>query len=152
MRNSKTKIIATLMTVIMATLSLGMTVSATEYVPYEQEVTASSITPRYSIALTASSYLSISSGTANCTSTAMGETDTVKISCTQTLEKKSVIGVYYSVSGASWTATVNLRKITVSNTKSNLDSGTYRLKSVYTLTKTNGESETITVYSSEKTV
>jgi len=40
----------------------------------------------------------------------------------------------------------------MSNHKYNLESGTYRLKTVFTLTATNGETETITVYSEEVTI
>jgi len=40
----------------------------------------------------------------------------------------------------------------LSNSKSGLESGKYRLKSVFTLTDKNGKSETITIYSDEKSV
>lgn len=40
----------------------------------------------------------------------------------------------------------------MSNTKSGLDSGTYRLRTDFTVTSTSGSTETITVYSAEKTV
>lgn len=39
-----------------------------------------------------------------------------------------------------------------SNTKYELESGNYRLKTVFTLTDKQGKTETITVYSDEKTV
>ena len=56
------------------------------------------------------------------------------------------------VDGARWTKTVNIKTISVSNIKSELSSGTYRLKSIFTLTSLDGKSETITVYSEEKTI
>lgn len=40
----------------------------------------------------------------------------------------------------------------MNNNKNKLDSGTYRLKTVFTLTSTSGETETITVYSEEVTI
>lgn len=74
------------------------------------------------------------------------------IKAVQTLEKKSVFGNFTSVSGASWTKTVTTQNLSMNNTKSNLSSGTYRLKTVFTVTLSNGTSETVTVYSAEKTV
>lgn len=51
-----------------------------------------------------------------------------------------------------WSESVNTTSIFMSNHKYNLESGTYRLKTVFTLTATNGETETITVYSEEVTI
>ena len=47
---------------------------------------------------------------------------------------------------------VNTNTIRLSNSKSSLTSGTYRLKSVFTLTNSIGKTENITIYSSEKRV
>ena len=57
-----------------------------------------------------------------------------------------------NISGAEWTKTVNYSTTTLSSTKSGLDSGTYRVKSVFELTDQNGETETITLYSDEVTI
>lgn len=91
--------------------------------------------------------------TATCKSSYYASNSLVSsISATQTLEKKGLFGIYSSVSGASWTKTVNSSNLSMSNTKSNLSSGTYRLKTVFTVTLSSGTSETVTVYSTEKTV
>lgn len=60
--------------------------------------------------------------------------------------------IWNSVDGASWTKTVNTNSISMSNSKSGLSSGTYRLKSVFTLTSSSGKTETITIYSTEKSI
>ncbi len=108
--------------------------------------------PAYEIAKEASSKLRISGQTAYCTSYANG-IDTVSITVEQTLEKYSgFLWIWNDVNDASWTETVNKKTISVSKTKSGLSSGTYRLKSVFTLTDSNGKTETITVYSEEKAI
>ncbi|MBP1563354.1 MAG: hypothetical protein J6C38_06520 [Oscillospiraceae bacterium] len=85
--------------------------------------------------------------TAYCTSSTTG-VDTVKITVEQTLEKYSGwFWIWNNVDGASWTKTVNYNSISMSNSKSSLTSGTYRLKSVFTLTSSSGKTETITIYS-----
>ena len=68
------------------------------------------------------------------------------------LEKHWGLWIWNEVDGASWTKTVDTRAISLVNTKSGLDSGTYRLKSVFTLTNSSGKSETITIYSEEETI
>lgn len=109
------------------------------------------ISPAYEYADIASSRLSISGQTAYCTSETEG--DAVSITVEQTLEKYSGwFWIWNNVDGANWTKTVNLNSISMSNTKSGLSSGTYRLKSVFTLTSSSGKTETITVYSEEKKV
>lgn len=99
------------------------------------------------------SVLTISSSKATCKSSYYCNGETAKmIKAVQTLEKKSVFGDFTSVSGASWTKTVTTQNLSMSNTKSNLSSGTYRLKTVFAVTLSSGTSETVTVYSAEKTV
>jgi hypothetical protein len=70
----------------------------------------------------------------------------------QTLQKKVSSNSYSNVSGAQWTQTVYTDHISMTNYKNNLSSGTYRLKSVFTVTLTNGSSEVITICSPDKTV
>lgn len=112
----------------------------------------SSVSPYYENANNPISSLRISGNTAYCTSTTDG-TDVVKITVEQTLEKHSGwFWIWDTVDGASWTKTVNKSTISFSNTKSGLSSGTYRVKSVFTLTSTSGKTETFTIYSEEKTV
>ncbi len=102
---------------------------------------------------TKKSELYFNNGTATCRSIyAESSSPVSSISATQTLEKKGLFGIYSSVSGASWTKTVTTQNLSMSNTKSNLSSGTYRLKTVFTVTLKSGTTESVTVYSAEKTV
>ena len=67
----------------------------------------------------------------------------------QSLERHSFLWSWDTV-GGSWTKTeTNAVSVTFTNTKSGLTSGTYRVKSVFTVTLSNGTSETVTVYSNE---
>ncbi|MCM1062204.1 MAG: hypothetical protein NC452_18220 [Eubacterium sp.] len=111
-----------------------------------------SIAPLYDIAANASSELTVTGTKAECVSKAFGD-NTAKISVEQTLQKYSGwFWIWDDVDGASWTRTENSSSIRLSNTKSGLTSGTYRVKSVFTLTDKNGKTETITVYSDEAAV
>ena len=67
----------------------------------------------------------------------------------QTLEKKWSLWIWNEVDGASWNGTISSSSGKVSNSISGLSSGTYRLKSVFTVKTSNGKTETITVYSEE---
>lgn len=98
------------------------------------------------------SELSISLGKATCTSICKGESAVVNISVVQTLQKHRNFWTWDNVSGASWTSTSSSKTLDVTNFKSDLESGTYRLKSVFTLTTSDGDTETITKYSEEQKV
>lgn len=99
------------------------------------------------------STLSISSAKAKCVSVYVESNTPVKsIKAVQTLEKRNTSGSYSAVSGASWTKTVYSSNLSFTNKKENLSSGTYRLKTVFTATLSNGTTETTTVYSSTKTI
>lgn len=115
-------------------------------------VYANSIAPLYETASDAISTLTISGKTAKCESKLIGHSDVKSCKVVQTLEKKWGLWIWNEVDGASWTKTVDTRAISLVNTKSGLDSGTYRLKSVFTLTNSSGKSETITIYSEEETI
>lgn len=115
-------------------------------------VYANSIAPLYETASDAISTLTISGKTAKCESKLIGHSDVKSCKVVQTLEKKWGLWIWNEVDGASWTKTVYSDTIRLSNTKSGLDSGTYRLKSVFTLKSSSGDTEKITVYSDEKTV
>lgn len=142
------KIMAVLLTAVGLCMSLSVSVSAETIYPFID----SDVSPAYVIANNPVSKLNISGKTAYCTSTTDGA-NAVSITVEQTLEKYSGwLWIWDDVDGASWTKTVNKKTISVSNTKSGLSSGTYRLKSVFTLTSSDGKSETITVYSEEKTI
>lgn len=111
-----------------------------------------SVSPLYDIAQNVSSELYLIGTKAQCVSQASGD-NTVKITVEQTLQKYSGwFWIWNDVDGASWTRTEGRSSVRLSNTKSGLTSGTYRVKSVFTLTDKNGKTETITVYSNEKKV
>lgn len=105
----------------------------------------------YVIADAPSSNLRIANGTAYCISST-GSNEAVSITVTQTLQKHWFWGFWTNVDGAEWTKTNDNNSIRLSNSKSNLDNGTYRVKSVFTLTDIYGKSEKITIYSSEDKV
>jgi hypothetical protein len=75
--------------------------------------------------------------------------ETTKIVITQTLQRKNSYGNWVYVQ--SYSGTYYYFKATLSKTYSNLSSGTYRLKSVFTV-YAGSNSETVTKYSSEKTI
>lgn len=110
------------------------------------------IAPAYEYADTAKSMLYISSNSAECISRCTSSSDVVQITVEQTLQKFWGLWVWNDVDGALWTATERGSSISAVNTKNGLTSGTYRMKSVFTLTSSSGETETITVYSEEKTI
>jgi len=92
--------------------------------------------------------VSISSGTATCTNTIIGNPGTTKIVATHTLQRKPSGGSYSDYK--PWPAnTVNGSYLSFSETCSVTSGYTYRLKCVAEVTK-NGVVETVTVYSAEK--
>ncbi|MDE6425565.1 MAG: hypothetical protein K2K89_05460 [Ruminococcus sp.] len=101
--------------------------------------------PAYSYISDCSSNLSISGTTATCKSSVTGYYDkTTKIVITQTLQKKNSSDKWEDV--CSWNDTIYSFKGSLTNTKSSLSSGTYRLKTVATV-YAGTEHETITKYS-----
>lgn len=111
-------------------------------------ISAESISPRWSYTDSCTSELSISGSTATCTSEAVGYPGTTtKVNISQTLEVKGFAYTWIIVDMWSETDTGYRGKAT--NTKSNLPSGTYRLKSVFTAYSGNN-SEEITAYSTEE--
>ena len=127
---------------------LSISASAEEISPIE----APEIIAEYAIARNPISALTINQNTATCTSSVDG-LDCVHISATQTLQRYS--GWFWSwddVNDASWSKTVNMNSIWMSNSKSSLSSGTYRLRTDFSLTSSNGSTETITIYSNEVTI
>ena len=109
------------------------------------------ISPAYEIANSCTADLEILNGTAQCKSIANG-TSAVSITVTQTLQKHWGLWIWEDVKGATWTKTANNRSVCLYSTKSGLESGKYRVKSTFKLTKANGETETITIYSNEQKV
>lgn len=98
------------------------------------------------------SKLSISGKTATCRSTYSDRNVNISyVKIEQTLEK-GTFGLFFGVSGATWSKTFYSEDAVFTNNKANLESGTYRLKTVFTVKTKDGKSETITVYSTEITV
>ncbi|MBQ7672976.1 MAG: hypothetical protein IJT36_00355 [Alphaproteobacteria bacterium] len=141
------KIMALVLSSVIICLSLSTQVYAEDLSPIiEEEI----ISP-YEYAQIVYNSLNISSGTAECVSNCIGYSNVVQITVTQTLQKFWGLWVWNDVDTASWSDTSMSNGIDLSTHKSGLSSGTYRLKSVFELTASNGKTETITIYSSEKT-
>lgn len=141
------KMIASLGTAIFLCLNFSA-------VSYADTVTVASlpndgILPAYEIAGSCRADLTIQNGTAHCTSIADG-TDAVSITVTQTLQKHWGLWIWNDVDGATWTRTADINSVCLYSTKSDLKSGTYRVKSTFVLMDENGKSETITIYSNEE--
>lgn len=140
------KIVSMLMVSAMLATAVPVQVSAQEL---NSSFEDTQISPRYEIANSVSSTLSFTGTTANCVSSASGR-NTVSIYAEQTLEKYWGLWVWNAVNDDPWTKEVSSSKISMSNHAYNLESGKYRLKTEVTLTNADGETETITVYSAEK--
>ena len=96
--------------------------------------------------------MTINSKTASCRSSVRSAAKS-QITVEHTLEKYSGwFWVWDDVEIASWTKNANCTSVTLTSTKSGLDSGTYRLRSEFTLVNSDGETETFTIYSDEKKV
>ena len=95
------------------------------------------------------SYLSITDKTATCTSILVGYETTTKITFTQTLQRKNSSGIWETV--ATWNKTRDISAGSVTNKKTALVRGTYRLKTVFTVFA-GVKHETITNFSTECTV
>lgn len=149
------KIIATTLTAACICTSFAATVSAAAV----SEETASTysfaggVSPLHDIAMNPKTNLSITGTTAVCFSSTESNSNTVKITIEHTLQKYT--GWFWAwddVEDATWTKTENSTSVTLVSAKTDLASGTYRVKSVFTLTDSNGEKETVTIYSNEDSV
>ena len=109
------------------------------------------VAPCYEYAMSVASVLAINGTTASCESMASGISGVTKITMVQTLEKHWAFGIFFRVDNASWTTTICSEEATAINKKYNLESGTYRMVTDFTFYYGN-QTETITVYSTEKTV
>lgn len=132
------KIISTVIVGIML-LVFGITVYA-EVMPF---VLGSS---------TRESILMINGNTATCTSKYSASDDAVsEIIITQSLEKHCYLWVWETV-GGEWSTSSDGSSVSFTNTVSGLSGGTYRVKTVFDATGTNGEKESQTLYSAEKSI
>lgn len=78
--------------------------------------------------------------------------DCSSITAVQTLEKHSWFVFWDTVGDECKTNVINKGDLSFTNYKYNLDSGTYRVKTVFTVMLKDGQSDTVTVYSSEEKV
>lgn len=97
------------------------------------------------------SELYISATTATCTSTYSDLSGkTAKVTIEQSLEKHDFLWSWSTYAG-EWSKTTNGGSAALTNKVYKLPSGTYRVKTVFTVTM-DGSTETITVYSQEESV
>lgn len=109
------------------------------------------ISPNYLYTLSGSSSLDISNSTATCKSQLTGvSSKTTKVVGCQYLEKKNGKN-WETVSGGTWSDSANGFMLTLSNTKKSLDSGTYRVRAVFTV-YSGTKYETVEKTSNEVTV
>ena len=141
-----------MMAVVLSFVISCMAFNSNIYAEALESAIEDEIISEYVNASVVSSSLSISSATAECRSNCIGYSYVTRISVTQTLQKFWGMWIWNDVDDASWQDTSTTNEIDISTSKSGLSSGTYRLKSVFTLWTQNGQAETITIYSSEKTI
>ncbi len=141
------KIMVSLGVLICLCANSGAVAYAESAVPFVND----GISLAYEIACNPISDLEIIGNTAYCTSKTNGS-EAVSITITQTLQKYWGLWIWNDVEDAEWTKTEERNLIRLDSTKQNLDKGTYRVKSVFTLTNRNGKSENITIYSNEDEV
>ena len=140
------KYIFTMLAVIMTISCLSVFASANDM---EINIDDGIIT-EYQIADKVNSDLSISGTTASYSSDASGGCSSITVE--HTLQKHWGLWVWNDVSNSTFSRTVYRSNICLFSNKYGLDSGTYRVKSTFTLTKSSGQTEVITIYSNEKTV
>lgn len=134
------KIIAVLLCAAMCFSLFAVTISASE------------VSSRYISSASKNSVLRISGTKAECTSNYSEMVTLKSINVVQTLEKHAYFWTWDTV-GGPWTKTAyNTTALSLTNSKTGLTSGTYRVKSVFTVITADGQTETVTVYSSEKTI
>ena len=109
------------------------------------------VSPNYLYTGDVTCQLKISGGTESCCSNITGSKSVTKIVGSQYLEKKNSDGDWETVTGCSWSKTANSRTLKLENTKSGLDSGTYRLRAVFTV-YSGSNSEPVEKTSKEVTV
>lgn len=137
------KRLISVLTAVLMCFSLSVTASA---------ASIGIVQPFYEKAKEAKSELSINGTTAICESTARGNSDVVEITVDQYLQKQGLLWIWSTFDDAEWSETVQSNYLSVTNTKTGLTSGKYRLKTVFTLVSNDRTSEKITVYSQEKSV
>lgn len=137
----KRKAIAILLT-FFALFSMGISVCA-----YNGENIAS---PYYLYTGSVESSLDIVGDTAYCESVITGDNTVTQIYATQYLEKKNG-NKWEVVRNCTWSDSVKGKSLTISNSKDNLDRGTYRVRTVGTV-YSGSKSEPVSDTSKEVTI
>lgn len=131
------KRLCVLLTISMALLMfLGVTVCAVE--------------ARYAYTTSVTSTLTILNGTAYCKSSAKGNSTVTQIDGIQYLEKKNG-DKWETVNNGTWSDSSSRNSLTMSNSKDNIGSGTFRVRTVFTV-YSGSSSEVVEKISTEKTV
>lgn len=115
----------------LTSIAVFLSLSGTVYAENNQDTNiVESVQPRYSYTTSITSDLAINGTTATCTSYAIGAVGVTKIEATQYLEKKISKDEWDPID--HWYASVDESFLDgMTNTKSNLSSGTYRLRTVF---------------------
>ncbi|MBQ8514788.1 MAG: hypothetical protein IJ496_05265 [Ruminococcus sp.] len=143
------KMISMLTAAVMLACSAAFPVSAEETVAAET-VSYSDAVPFGVSDFRANAFLTISSGTATCTSTAYGDSSVTRITATQYLQKETSTNNWSAI--ASWSATADGSSFSQKNTKSGLGSGTYRVWTVYNVYRGTTTAQRVEAYSNEVTI
>lgn len=122
------KLICFMLTFVLS-MSAFAVVSVSAYSEQDTVIT-DIVQPRYAYTESIYTYLSINNGKAICTSIVTGIPTVTKIEATQYLEKK-VLWWWEEVD--HWDKTVNGDNLYMSNSKENLDDGTYRVRTIATV-------------------
>lgn len=133
-------------------IAVVLSSSAMQPLTYAKTISAAGfVEPYYDIQVWTDTDLKIQNRTATCYSSVSAD-NVVKITAEQTLQIQGFLWSWSTYDNTTWTKTVNSGTLSMSNTKSGLEDGKYRLKTVFTLTDKDGKTKTITVYSSEEDV
>ena len=133
--------------VITLILAVALCLSLLSVTAFADDASAYDISGAYK-----SSNLGISGSTATCGSSYDGTTFVKSIKIVQSLEKYSYLWVWDTVGSEVSRTDTDTNYMSFTNIRVNITSGTYRVKSVFTVTLYDGTSETVTVYSEEVTV
>lgn len=139
------KKIAAIMAVLVMVCALPMTSVHAE--PELDEVITETIVEEYSYTDKVTSILSFSGSTATCTSSVKGKNTCTKIVATQKLQKKTTWG-WSNVE--TWNETVYDKNLTMTNTKTVTESGTYRVR-IEAKVYSDSKSENVYANSANKT-
>ncbi len=119
---------------ISAFIILAIAVSSVFALPVSAYAKGSVVTdiaqPCYEYTLSAKSELTVSGDTATCSSRITGLSGVTKITAVQYLEKKTL---WWWNPVDSWEYTVNGAALEMYNSKSGLESGTYQVRTVFTV-------------------